>query len=156
MGTQQILLIVLSVIVVGAAIAVGIQMFNTQSYSSNKSALAADAQFYGTMVIQYYKTPLSLGGAGNDLMRNGIDVTEASNNVGSFIGWGTDNVYYNNEDNEVVNQNGKFILNVIDKDTVTITGIGNEVRNDKSPMVISTIEFPEGKITAVLNDVDVE
>ncbi|MFA7213746.1 MAG: hypothetical protein WC111_07640, partial [Candidatus Cloacimonadaceae bacterium] len=64
MGTQQILLIVLSVIIVGAAIAVGIQMFNNQAYSANKSALAADAQSFATQIVQYYKTPESQGGAG--------------------------------------------------------------------------------------------
>lgn len=156
MGTQQILLIVLSVIIVGAAIGVGIQMFNAQSYSSNKSALAADAQLYGTMVIQFYKTPLSLGGAGHNLMRGGINVEEASLRVGSFIGWGTDNIFYNNDDNEVVNENGFYTLKVIDENTVTITGVGNDVRNDKSPQVVTTIEFPEGKISAVLSDVEVE
>ena len=52
MGTQQILLIVLSVIIVGVAIAVGIQMFNSQSYSSNKTAIAADAQSFATLVVQ--------------------------------------------------------------------------------------------------------
>lgn len=54
MGTQQILLIVLSVIIVGAAIAVGIDMFNRQDYTSNRSAAASDVQTYLTQVLQYY------------------------------------------------------------------------------------------------------
>ena len=57
MGTQQILLIVLSVIIVGVAIAVGISMFNSQSYNSNKTAIASDAQGFAAQVVQYYKTP---------------------------------------------------------------------------------------------------
>jgi flagellar basal body-associated protein FliL len=64
MGTQQILLIVLSVIIVGVAIAVGISMFNSQSYNSNKTAIASDAQSFATQAVQYYKTPESQGGAG--------------------------------------------------------------------------------------------
>jgi hypothetical protein len=39
MGTQQILLIVLSVIIVGVAIVVGIGMFNRQAYNSKKPLL---------------------------------------------------------------------------------------------------------------------
>nr|MBC8383659.1 hypothetical protein [Candidatus Cloacimonadota bacterium] len=42
MGTQQILLIVLSVIIVGIAVAVGITMFNAQSVNSNRNACIAD------------------------------------------------------------------------------------------------------------------
>ena len=38
MGTQQILMIVLSVIVVGAAVAVGIQMFDNQSRNQARAA----------------------------------------------------------------------------------------------------------------------
>lgn len=67
MGTQQILLIVLSVIVVGAAIAVGIDMFNKQDYTSNRSAAAADVQLFLTQVLQYYKMPTQLGGLGGDI-----------------------------------------------------------------------------------------
>ncbi len=39
MGTQQILLIVLSVIIVGIAVAVGITMFNQQAENSNQKCL---------------------------------------------------------------------------------------------------------------------
>ena len=108
MGTQQILLIVLSVIIVGAAIAVGIEMFSAQSYSANKSALAADAQVYGTMVIQYYKTPVSLGGAGQDFMMNSSSKSDAADKIGSYIGWGLDDGVYNNGPSMIENENGKF------------------------------------------------
>lgn len=62
MGTQQILLVVLGVIIVGVAIAVGIQMFGDQSFASNKSMLASDAQAFATLAIQWYKAPVSHGG----------------------------------------------------------------------------------------------
>ena len=75
MGTQQILLIVLSVIIVGAAIAVGIQMFNNQAYSANKSAIAADAQSYAAQVVQYYKTPASQGGGSNSIPESEAEET---------------------------------------------------------------------------------
>jgi len=64
MGTQQLLLIVLGVIIVGIAIAVGITIFNNQSYNSNMQAVASELSHYGSMVIQWWKTPRAQGGAG--------------------------------------------------------------------------------------------
>jgi hypothetical protein len=63
MGTQQLLLIVLGVIIVGIAVVVGIQIFGTQMDVASKDAilndclrLAADAQGY------YNKTTMQGGG----------------------------------------------------------------------------------------------
>ena len=64
MGTQQILLIVLSVIIVGVAIAVGITMFSNQAYNSNQTALSGELQHYAAQVVSYYKTPIAQGGCG--------------------------------------------------------------------------------------------
>lgn len=64
MGTQQILLIVLSVIIVGAAIAVGITMFTNQAVSSARQAVLMDMNNFAAQALQYYRTPTSLGGAG--------------------------------------------------------------------------------------------
>jgi hypothetical protein len=72
MGTQQILLIVLSVIIVGIAIAVGIMMFNNQAYNSNQSAIAGELQNYAAQVIQFWKTPVSQGGGGQDEANNDV------------------------------------------------------------------------------------
>lgn len=64
MGTQQILLIVLSVIIVGAAIAVGITMFTTQAVNSARQAVISDMNNLAAQALQYYRTPVNLGGAG--------------------------------------------------------------------------------------------
>jgi type II secretory pathway pseudopilin PulG len=140
MGTQQILLIVLSVIIVGAAIAVGITMFNDQSYASNKTAIAADAQNFATQVVQYYKTPLSQGGA--DRLPDNMTDTK----IGDFIGW---------QGTTTTNENGIFTVAGWDEtnETVTITGLGKEVKGGKKPKIVTTITFPEGEITAVASDV---
>ena len=63
MGTQQILLIVLSVIIVGVAVSVGIQMFNTQKDSGAMQAIATDLQSFGAQLIAFENTPSSMGGA---------------------------------------------------------------------------------------------
>lgn len=149
MGTQQILLIVLSVIIVGASIAVGIQMFNAQSYSANKNALAADAQSYATQVIQFYKSPIALGGAGQKGEHMGADA------IGSYIGWALDDTANSNAKNQILTENGFFEVSGYDdaNNIVTIKGWGSEVRNDFVPKVVTTITFPEGSITAVVSDV---
>ena len=142
MGTQQILLIVLSVIIVGAAIAVGIQMFNSQSYSANKSAIAADAQSYASQIVQYYKTPESQGGAGGKA-ENMTDV-----NIGSFIGWGGATLVNKNE-------NGDYAIGIdaTYDNKVYVYGLGKEVSDGKSPAIKTTITFPAGTIDADVYDI---
>ena len=142
MGTQQILLIVLSVIIVGAAIAVGIQMFNAQSYSANKSAIAADAQTFATQIIQYYKTPISQGGLGGKLATEGTAIE--SSVFYTYLGW---------ETTGTTNDNGTYTIAVADN-KVTITGVGKEVKSSKKPEVVTEITFPAGTIEATLSDID--
>lgn len=150
MGTQQILLIVLSVIIVGAAIAVGIQMFNNQAYSSNKSAIAAEAQTYATQIVQFYKTPVSQGGLGGKLViaaADGVVARDAAATkilIQNYLGWGT---------TAYPSESGNFTIEDIDATSVKIKGVGTAVRNNKSPQVITTVTFPEGTIAAILSDV---
>jgi hypothetical protein len=66
MGTQQVIMIVLSVIVVGAAIAVGIAMFDTQSENSLRQSMAAEMLYMGIQARAFYRTPVMMGGAGYD------------------------------------------------------------------------------------------
>ena len=146
MGTQQILLIVLSVIIVGAAIAVGIDMFNRQDYSSNRSAAAADVQLFLTQVLQYYKMPLALGGLGND-----IDNAEDDDAIAGYIGWG--------DDNPMTNDNATYLVVLPESTTgddhiVDIKAICRSELNDKRPVVHGRITFPEGKITSRVDEID--
>lgn len=66
MGTQQILLIVLSVIVVGVAITVGFGMFASESENANRLACQQDAKLFYTKVLEYYKMPSAEGGGYGD------------------------------------------------------------------------------------------
>ncbi len=66
MGQQQILLIVLSVILVGVATSVGINMFNSQAEQSAKDMIAIQLQNMGSEAYQYYIKPASMGGAERD------------------------------------------------------------------------------------------
>jgi hypothetical protein len=64
MGQQQLLLIILGVIIVGIAIAVGITMFTAGSVQSNKDAIVNDLNNLAANAYQYRIRPTSMGGGG--------------------------------------------------------------------------------------------
>ena len=82
MGQQQLLLIILGVIIVGVAIAVGISMFSGQSVASNKDAIITDIATLGADVYQYKIRPSSMGGGNGSYTGYTLSSTGA---------WGTNN-----------------------------------------------------------------
>lgn len=116
MGTKQILLIVLSIIIVGIAVAVGITMFNTQSVNSNRNACIADMNNFAARALEFYKTPTSLGGAGSTAGNVTID------KVGAYIG-----VNYDSLNNQLTTDNGGYTITWVEGTTLlTFTAAGTE------------------------------
>ncbi len=62
MGQQQLLLIILGVIIVGIAIAVGLSLFSAQSVQSNRDAIINDLNNLAAQAYQYMIRPSSMGG----------------------------------------------------------------------------------------------
>ena len=62
MGQQQLLLIILGVIIVGIAIAVGLSLFSAQSIQSNRDAIINDLNNLAAQAYQYRIRPTSMGG----------------------------------------------------------------------------------------------
>jgi hypothetical protein len=62
MGQQQLLLIILGVIIVGIAIAVGLSLFSAQSVQANKDAIINDINNLAANAYQYRIRPSSMGG----------------------------------------------------------------------------------------------
>ncbi len=119
MGTQQILLIVLSVIIVGVAVAVGITMFATQATNSNRQALVGELQNFGAAAMQYYKTPASQGGGGGSgTVGFGANITAAKAGVGIAMGFA--------DDGTLTDDTGTFTLGYTSSTVITITGEGTE------------------------------
>ncbi len=85
MGQQQLLLIILSVIIVGIAIAVGINMFQTNAVDSNRQALISDVTNLGAKAHRYYRTPSSLAGGSQDFQGFYLTPKESKNANGEFI-----------------------------------------------------------------------
>lgn len=88
MGQQQLLLIILGVIIVGIAVAVGITMFQDNAISANKDAVTNDLVQLAAKAQQYYRKPQALGGGGNSFV--GID------SVGTLV-----SAAFSNNDNGV-------------------------------------------------------
>lgn len=62
MGQQQLLLIILGVIIVGIAIAVGLSLFSAQSIQANKDAIINDLNNIAAHAYQYKIRPASMAG----------------------------------------------------------------------------------------------
>ena len=104
MGTQQVLLIVLAIIIVGAAVAVGITMFGKQSSSANIDALKADLMNIAAQTLSWYKTPAGMAGGGSG--NPGFGETSYSFNCNLWLGFPRYCHYYNSS---YSNDNGFFV-----------------------------------------------
>ncbi|MCK4359262.1 MAG: hypothetical protein KAW92_11080 [Candidatus Cloacimonetes bacterium] len=119
MGTQQVLLIVLAIIIVGVAVAVGITMFGKQSSSSNREALKADLATFAAQAIAFYKTPAGMAGGGNGNPGFGANIAETQRTVGRWIGLDANGKF--------TNDNGYYHLGWnFGKDRIEIIACGNE------------------------------
>jgi hypothetical protein len=84
MGQQQLLLIILGVIIVGIAIAVGISMFSSSSVQSNKDALINDINNLAANGYQYRIRPTTMGGGGGSYVGYAIPSKLRSNENGAY------------------------------------------------------------------------
>jgi len=116
MGMQQILLIVLSVIIVGVAIAVGITMFGTQALNANRQAIANDLNTFGAMALAAYKTPKSMGGCGGDFT---YAPTTGQPNIYTYLG-------FDATAGTMSNDNGRYKITSVETGKITIQGLGTE------------------------------
>ncbi len=127
MGQQQLLLIVLTVIIVGIAVVVGINMFSASSTSANRDAVISDLTNLGTMAQQYYRKPTALAGGGN-----------------SFVGW-----WATVPTSLKTTANGTYAETSEDSVQVVLTGTGTNTGKDgTSPVYV--------KVTIAPNSVSVD
>ncbi len=64
MGTQQLLMIVLGVIIVGVAIVVGINMFSQGAVNAESDRLVQEVNVVGSNAAAYWRKPVQMGGGG--------------------------------------------------------------------------------------------
>ncbi|MDH3252361.1 MAG: hypothetical protein OEM41_06180 [Ignavibacteria bacterium] len=96
MGGQQLLLILLGVLVVGVAIAIGVNLFTDNSTSHNRDAIASEMLHLATRAQVYYRTPRTMNGGGQSFTGlddigllianpNGVNASYALTNEGSSV-----------------------------------------------------------------------
>jgi len=135
-GQQQLLLIILGVVVVGIAIAVGITMFADSATSSNRDEVVGDLQFLSARAQEYYRKPTTNGGGGYSF--NGLTTTAITLLT-----------------NTPSNANGTYSIETGGSgtgvtSTVTIKGVGIELFNG-SPVAARIIVYPDHDSVAVIN-----
>jgi hypothetical protein len=84
MGQQQLLLIILGVIIVGIAIAVGLSLFTAQSIQSNKDAIINDLNNIAAQAYQYRIRPASMAGGNGSYANFVIPSKMASNENATY------------------------------------------------------------------------
>ena len=79
MGQQQLLLIILGVIIVGIAIAVGLSLFSANAVQANKDAITNDLNNICANAYQYRIRTTSMGGGNNSYAGYAIPTRLSSN-----------------------------------------------------------------------------
>ena len=128
MGQQQLLLIILGVIVVGIAVAVGITMFQDNAVSANRDAVVNDLVNLAARAQQFYRRPTSLGGGQNNfaaLIPGAGGISKLVNVPTTATSW--------------QNANGTYTIQSSVDSFVVLRGIGNEDGNTPGQKVQVTM-----------------
>ena len=120
MGQQQILLIVLGLVVIGIAVAVGMSLFRAHAISSKRDILTNETIDMAAQAISYYKRAREFGGGGK-----------------SFIGWEIPAQVQNTI-------NGSYIIGEVYNDHVVLIATGTEVVTGNDSIQVKTTVSPNG------------
>jgi Tfp pilus assembly protein PilE len=140
MGQQQLLLIILGVIVVGIAVAVGITMFSDSATNANRDAITNDLVNLASRAQQFYRRPTALGGGGY-----------------SFVGITKDAAGLAKLTNKPSNGNAVYSIATAGAgtgtaSTVEIEGLGNEIgTNGSTPVKVHVKVLASSDSVWVLN-----
>lgn len=131
MGTQQVLLIVVGVVLVGIMIAVGLFMFRDQAAANNRDSLSNDLVQLAAQAQKYYRRPDTFGGGGNSFK----------------------NLTLNKLTTKPRNANGTYVLIPDPVPTgataITVTGTGMELGLDGATLVQMTMTVMADSIVLV-------
>jgi len=145
MGQQQLLLIILGVIIIGIAVAVGINMFASNAVDANRDAVTADLTALASKAQQFYKKPTTMGGGGNDFNTFTLGSLDATNGNGAY------EVATTAPTDPVNAVPGTPTLAVgASAQTIYIIGYGKEKGRDNSNLVMAYSTVTPSAITAAV------
>lgn len=84
MGQQQLMLIVLGIIIVGIAVAVGINLFASSAVDANRDAVISDIITLGARAQQHYKKPSTMGGGSKNFNKFALGSLDTINANGQY------------------------------------------------------------------------
>lgn len=120
MGHQQLLLIVLSIMIVGFAIVIGITQFRVSAVEANRDQVISDLVYLTSDVQAYYKKQEEFGGG-----------------EGSYSGWDIPKSFEKHENNK------KYIKVKVSKNKVTLNAYGTEIGNNgKGTIIVKAVVTP--------------
>jgi len=122
MGQQQLLLLILSAIIVGVAIVMGINMFGENAVQANQDAVMQDVLTIAARAQGWYRRPAQLGGGGRDF----TSLTLAAINFADST------------------DNGTYAVTGGNATQVTVTGTGQEDPNsDGTNLSVQIVVFSD-------------
>ena len=84
MGQQQLLLVILGVIIVGIAVAVGVGMFTGLASDANRDRVVNDLVNLTAKAQQYLRRPKTMSGGGNEFGNFRLSSSDTGNPNGSY------------------------------------------------------------------------
>ncbi len=84
MGSQQLLLLIVGVLMVGLMISVGIIMFGDNAAASNRDAVANDLAAHASKAQVYFRKPRCLGGGGSSFQGFSLGASSVTNPNGAY------------------------------------------------------------------------
>lgn len=132
MGTQQLLLLVLTVIIVGISITLAVTMFNHHFFNENKQAMLTELANYKSILMQYWKTSTNMGGAGQTLSNVTID------KIAPYLGFSYLNPY------NMQSENGELRVISASGTEVVLMGLGIATKNNVRPLITYKVNLTNG------------
>ncbi|MDA3812801.1 MAG: hypothetical protein PF570_00975 [Candidatus Cloacimonetes bacterium] len=135
MGTQQILLLVLSLIIISVAIVGEIGLFKLHAVNTNRAAIVQDLHEISLKAIAYYKSPSNMGGG------------DGNWDTAGFYIWAS--YPLTDDENRILTGNGEILVNEQTNGNIMVTGWGNETGHDGTNVinVRLILELTSGELT---------
>ncbi|MCF7919895.1 MAG: hypothetical protein K9N06_08275 [Candidatus Cloacimonetes bacterium] len=124
MGTSQIIMVILSVVLVGIAVAFAVVVFHSHSVNTSRQLLVTDLDFLASQAIRFWRTPESMGGASHNIDESDQEALEF------FLRW---------SGNTDATDSGIYTIKANADGTIEITGTGNEIGKDGINPVRATL-----------------
>lgn len=134
MGQQQLLLIILGVIVVGIAVAVGITMFDDMAVQDNREAVQADLEKLAARAQQYWRRSEGLGGG-----------------QGSFQGLAPFDTGIKILTSRPTNDNGQYSVVGVSTNFVQLQGVGVEKDHNGLPVEVQVTVYSDSMSFVKIN-----